>query len=116
MAGTTRTAFPPAISLSTTSRSRIASSRDPLVQLTQIRPKTNLGGHFRGITVSNSKSGSGGVVDFGGGPRTNRTDIRHCLAVAERFADGDDTANELQSAQTPVQIDRKLAEFSRPTC
>ena len=48
--------------------------RDPLVQLTGVGPRSGLAGHFRGITVVNSKSGGGGVVDFGGGPRTNRTD------------------------------------------
>jgi len=48
-------------------------ARDPLVQLTHIGSKPNLAGHFRGITVVDSKAG-GGIVDFGGGPRTNRTD------------------------------------------
>ena len=48
--------------------------RDPLVQLTWIGPKPNLAGHFRGTTISSSKSAAGGVVDFGGGPRTNKTD------------------------------------------
>jgi len=47
--------------------------RDPLVQLTCIGPKPNLEAHFRGVTVVNSKSNAG-VVDFGGGPRTNRID------------------------------------------
>ena len=48
--------------------------RDPLVQLTGIGPKPNLAGHFRGTTISSSKSVASGVVDFGGGPRTNKTD------------------------------------------
>lgn len=49
-------------------------ARDPLVQLTHIGPKPNLAGHFRGVTISESTSGGGGVIDFGGGPRTNKTD------------------------------------------
>ncbi len=48
--------------------------RDALVQLTSVGPRPGLEGHFRGITLMNSKSGGGHVVDFGGGPRTNRTD------------------------------------------
>jgi len=47
--------------------------RDPLIQLTCNGPKAGLSGHFRGVTVTNSKSNAG-VVDFGGGPRTSRID------------------------------------------
>ena len=46
--------------------------RDPLIQLTGIAPKPGLAGHFRGVTLANSQSSGGGVVDFGGGPRTNK--------------------------------------------
>lgn len=48
--------------------------RDPLIQLTGVAPKPNLAGHFRGVTIANSKLGSGNVVDFGGGPRTEKLD------------------------------------------
>jgi len=48
--------------------------RDPLVQLTGIGAKSGLTGHFRGVTVTNSKSSGSGIVDFGGGPHTNRVD------------------------------------------
>jgi G8 domain-containing protein len=48
--------------------------RDPLIQLTAIGPKPGLVGHFRGITLINSTSKGSGVVDFGGGPSTNRID------------------------------------------
>lgn len=47
--------------------------RDPLVQLTHRAAKPGLSGHFRGIVVINSVSNDG-VVNFGGGPRTNRVD------------------------------------------
>lgn len=48
--------------------------RAPLVQLTGIGLKPGLAGHFREVTITNSESTLGGVVDFGGGPRTNRTE------------------------------------------
>lgn len=47
--------------------------RNSLVQLTSIAPQAGLSGHFRGLTLNGSRSG-GGVVDFGGGPRTNKVD------------------------------------------
>lgn len=55
----------------TISNCRLGS--DPLIQLTAIAPRPNVTGHFRGVTITNSKSGSN-VVDFGGGPRTNKLD------------------------------------------
>ncbi|MGZ9129843.1 MAG: G8 domain-containing protein, partial [Candidatus Binatia bacterium] len=48
--------------------------RDPLIQLTGISPVAGLAGHFRGVLINNSKSSSNSVVDFGGGPRTNKTE------------------------------------------
>lgn len=47
---------------------------DPLVQLTCIAPHPGLTGHFRGLAVANSVSSEGGVVDFGGGPQTKKTE------------------------------------------
>ena len=47
--------------------------RDPLVQLTLRASKPGVVGHFLGVMATNSKSGDG-VVDFSGGPRSNRTD------------------------------------------
>ncbi|OAI57979.1 hypothetical protein AYO49_01685 [Verrucomicrobiaceae bacterium SCGC AG-212-N21] len=46
----------------------------PLVQLTGIAQKPGIAGHFRGLTVTNSVSRESGVVDFGGGPRTKKTE------------------------------------------
>ena len=48
--------------------------RDPLIQLTGIAPKSDLAGHFRGVTIANSNSTGSNVVDFGGGPRTEKLD------------------------------------------
>ena len=46
--------------------------RDPLIQLTVVGPAGGLSGHFRGVSIKNSNSNSNSVVDFGGGPRTNK--------------------------------------------
>jgi hypothetical protein len=48
--------------------------RDPLIQLTAIGPKRGVAGHFREIKVQKSSSDNKCVVDFGGGPRTNKTE------------------------------------------
>jgi hypothetical protein len=48
-------------------------ARDPLIQLTAIAPLAGIAGHFRGVSIRNSQS-SAGTIDFGGGPRTNRTE------------------------------------------
>lgn len=47
--------------------------RDPLIQLTGIGPKPGMVGHFRGVAVADSRS-DGGIIGFGGGPRTNKTE------------------------------------------
>jgi hypothetical protein len=48
--------------------------RDPLVQLTAVGSRPGLFGHFRDVRLVDSGSGVGQVVDFGGGPRTRRTE------------------------------------------
>jgi len=58
-------------------------NNDPLVQLTGIGSKPGLTGHFRNVSITNSESSLGGVVDFGGGPRTRRVEN----AVAYYFHD-----------------------------
>lgn len=57
--------------------------RDPLIQLTGIATKPDTAGHFRDVTITNSKSIPAGIVDFGGGPRTRRVEN----AVAYFFHD-----------------------------
>jgi hypothetical protein len=47
--------------------------RHPLVQLTAIGARPDVTGHFRGLSSSGSQSQKG-VIGFGGGPRTRRTD------------------------------------------
>lgn len=47
--------------------------RHPLVQLTAIGGQPGATGHFRGLSLSDSRSAKG-VFGFGGGPRTRRTD------------------------------------------
>ena len=49
-------------------------ARDPLIQLTRIGFKADISGHFRNISVQNCLPSGSGIVDFGGGPRTNKLD------------------------------------------
>jgi len=46
--------------------------RDPLIQLACTSPHAGMAGHFRGLTITNSVSRSGKVVDLGGGPRNEK--------------------------------------------
>jgi len=46
--------------------------RDPLIQLACTSPHTGVAGHFRGLTITNSVSRYGKVVDLGGGPRNDK--------------------------------------------
>ena len=46
--------------------------RDPLIQLACTSPRAGAAGHFRNLTVTNSLSRGGQVVDLGGGPRNDK--------------------------------------------
>ena len=46
--------------------------RDPLIQLACTSPRAGVAGHFRGVTITNSISRYGKVVDLGGGPRNDK--------------------------------------------
>jgi hypothetical protein len=46
--------------------------RDPLIQLACTSPRAGAAGHFRGLTITNSLSRVGKVVDLGGGPRHDK--------------------------------------------
>jgi hypothetical protein len=46
--------------------------RDPLIQLACTSPHAGVAGHFRGLTITNSVSRYGKVVDLGGGPRNDK--------------------------------------------
>jgi hypothetical protein len=46
--------------------------RDPLIQLACTSPRVGVAGHFRGLTITNSVSRTGKVVDLGGGPRNDK--------------------------------------------
>jgi hypothetical protein len=79
-----------------------ALKRDPLVQLTGIAPKPGLAAHFRGVTVTNSVSREGGVVDFGGGPRTRKTEHPVSYYFHDTAAPG--TVTRVASAATPQSL------------
>ena len=46
--------------------------RDPLIQLACTSPREGAAGHFRQLTITNSTSRYGKVVDLGGGPRNDK--------------------------------------------
>jgi hypothetical protein len=46
--------------------------RDPLIQLACTSPHAGVSGHFRNLTITNSVSRTGRVVDLGGGPRSEK--------------------------------------------
>jgi len=46
--------------------------RDPLIQLACTSPRAGAAGHFRRLTITNSLSRYGKVVDLGGGPRNDK--------------------------------------------
>lgn len=45
--------------------------RDPLIQLTCTSPLPGRTGHFRNLTIKNSRSRQANIVDLGGGPRND---------------------------------------------
>jgi hypothetical protein len=52
--------------------------RDPLIQLACTSPRAGSAGHFRNLTITNSISRGGKVVDLGGGPRNDK--LQHAVA------------------------------------
>jgi hypothetical protein len=52
--------------------------RDPLIQLACTSPRAGAAGHFRNLTITNSISRGGKVVDLGGGPRNDK--LQHAVA------------------------------------
>ena len=46
--------------------------RDPLIQMACTSPNAGAAGHFRNVTLKNSTSQGGKVVDLGGGPRNEK--------------------------------------------
>lgn len=52
--------------------------RDPLIQLACTSPRAGAAGHFRRLTITNSASRNGKVVDLGGGPRNDK--LQHPVA------------------------------------
>ena len=70
--------------------------RDPLIQLACTSPRTDTAGHFRNLTITNSLSRAGKVVDLGGGPRNDK--LQH--AVAYYFHDsGEGNVRKVLSAK-----------------
>lgn len=82
--------------------------RDPLVQLTGNGPKPGIAAHFRGLRITNSESSQSGVVDFGGGPRTNRVDnpiSYYFHDIVGSATSGARPVTHVLSAKTPAATD-----------
>ena len=75
---------------------------DPLIQLTGIAPQPGVAAHFRGVLLTNSIFREGGVVDFGGGPRTKKTEHPVGYFFYDTPAPGDVT--RVASVNIPVAI------------
>ncbi len=76
--------------------------RDPLIQLTCTAPRPGVSGHFRALTIANSTSHEGKVVDLGGGPRNKKLEN----PVIYYFHDTPEagTVTEVVSAKFPEAI------------
>ena len=89
---------------------------DPLIQLTAIAPTPGLTAHFRGVMLTNSQSRAGGVVDFGGGPRTKKTE--HPVRYYFHGGGAPGAVTRVASVQTPLEIEggayRSIAGWTGP--
>ncbi len=90
--------------------------REPLIQLTGIAPKPDVAGHFRGVTITNSKSNGSSVVDFGGGPRTEKLD--HPVSYYFHDTPAPGTITRVASMKLPQIINdrayRSVADWTGP--
>jgi hypothetical protein len=80
--------------------------RDPLIQLTCTAPTPGRAGHFRNLTVKNSRSRAG-VVDLGCGPRSTR--LQH--GVAYYFHGYPDAGRTLRVVSTHFPEMQRGAEY-----
>jgi hypothetical protein len=91
-------------------------NREALIQLTAIGPAAGISGHFRDVTIKNSQSSVGGIVDFGGGPRTNKVE-----PAVEYYFHGNPTpgtVTRVASIHTPAALQegdfREIADWTGP--
>jgi hypothetical protein len=73
--------------------------RDPLIQLTCSSPTPGNAGHFRGLSVVDSASPGGNVVDLGGGPRVEN--VEHGVAYYFHDSPGGGRALKVVNAHAP---------------
>lgn len=78
--------------------------RHPLIQLTAIGGQPGVTGHFRGLSLNDSRSAKG-IIGFGGGPRTRRTDNQ-----VAHFFHGAPVANAVTSV-----VSTRLSEAASDT-
>jgi hypothetical protein len=72
------------------------TGRDPLIQLACTSPNPGQAGHFRNVTIEESKSHDSNVVDLGGGPRNKK--LEH--GVAYFFHDTPEPGTTLKVVST----------------
>lgn len=94
----------------TISNSKIG--RDPLIQLTCTSPTAGNAGHFRALSIVNSTSQGGNVVDLGGGPRQEK--VEHGVAYYFHDSSGDGRALKVVSAHTPIGAANEPAGEYKP--
>ena len=78
--------------------------RDPLVQLTGIAREPGLVGHFRGLMLHGSSS-KAGVINFGGGPRTRKTE--HAISYFFHDLPAAGAVIQVKSAQAPLDGEQR---------
>jgi hypothetical protein len=76
--------------------------RDPLIQMACTSPSAGQAGHFRNVTLRNSTSQSGKVVDLGGGPRNPK--LEHGISYYFHDFFGPGRVTRVVSAQFPEMM------------
>lgn len=86
------------------------TGRDPLIQMACTSPNEGSAGHFRKVTIRNSRSRNANVVDLGGGPRNDKLAHPISYYFHDYFAPGRVT-RVLSTSYPAGQEDVKLREI-----
>jgi len=81
--------------------------RDPLIQMACTSPTPGQAGHFRNLTLKNSGSRQGKVVDLGGGPRNSKLEN----GVAYYFHDYFGAGNVTRVVSTKYPAEMKSGDY-----
>jgi hypothetical protein len=86
------------------------TGRDPLIQLACTSPKTDQAGHFKNVTIKNSKSRGGNVVDLGGGPRNKK--LEHPVAYFFHDHFGAGKVTKVLSGKFPTALSEEFRDIA----